>query len=208
MSTVLTEKGNTPTTGQHKVSSLPTWYDYAKWDSLFMENAMARRKANSRVGPVNSGRGRAGAAWDSVFLGSSSYGTVDPTPVQPAVGNENVQEVRRRTNVNARFHVAQDIIDAVNGDDKPLLPYQPTPTINPGRPRTLAAGYDENAMTLRVKFRDGDVYGYYNVPPSVWARFQRASSPGRFINSTLNRYPYTMEIDRPYQEDRPTRQGT
>lgn len=154
---------------------------------------MARRKAGSR--------------WDATFLGSNSYGPIDPAPRQPAVGNENVQEVRRQTNVNAAFQTPQDIIDAHAGDDRGLLPYRPTPTINPGRPRTLAAGYDENAMTLHVKFRDGDTYGYYNVPPSVWWRFQRAQSPGRFINSTLNRYPYAKEIDAPYQRNRPTDQG-
>ncbi len=147
---------------------------------------MARKKAGSR----------AGAAWDATFLGSNSYGPNTPVPRQPAVGNENVQEVRRQANVNAAFRTPEDIIRARAGDDEGLLPYQPTPTINPGRPRTLAAGYDENAMTLRVKFRDGDMYGYYNVPPSVWMRFQRAQSPGRFINTTLNRYPYTKEIDR------------
>lgn len=141
-------------------------------------------------------RQKAGSRWDATFLGSSSYGPNTPVPRQPAVGNENVQEVRRQANVNAAFRTPEDIIKARAGDDSGLLPYQPTPTINPGRPRTLAAGYDENAMTLRVKFRDGDMYGYYNVPPSVWMRFQRAQSPGRFINTTLNRYPYTKEIDR------------
>lgn len=147
---------------------------------------MARKKAGSR----------AGAAWDATFLGSNSYGPNTPVPRQPAVGNENVQEARQQANVNAAFRTSEDIIRARAGDDSGLLPYQPTPTINPGRPRTLAAGYDENAMTLRVKFRDGDMYGYYNVPPSVWSRFQRAQSPGRFINTTLQRYPYTKETDR------------
>jgi len=178
-----------------------------RWDDLFMENAMARRKANSRVGPVTSGRGRAGAAWDSVFLGSNRYGPSQPTPVQPAVGNENVMESRQRSNGNARFYNPQDVISAYAGEDTDLLPYRPTPTINPGRPRTLAAGYDENSMALRVKFRDGAVYVYNNVPPSVWYRFQRASSPGRFINSVLDRYPYMQEIANTYQYNRPNRQG-
>jgi hypothetical protein len=83
---------------------------------------------------------------------------------------------------------------AYTGEDELLLPYQPTPTINPGRPRTLAAGYDERSQTLRIKFRNGEYYAYYNVPPSVWWRFQRAQSPGRFINSTLNRFPYSRGL--------------
>lgn len=155
---------------------------------------MARRKASSRIGPLRTGRRRAGSAWDATFLGSNAYGPQSTTPVTPAVGNENVQEARVQPTVNEAFRTPDDLLRALAGDDSGLLPYQPTPTINPGRPRTLAAGYDENAMTLRVKFRDGPIYGYYNVPPSVWWRFQRAQSPGRFINSTLQRYPYSREI--------------
>lgn len=140
---------------------------------------MARKKASSRVGRVQQSRSRAGSAWDSVFLGEQSYGPeTHPTAAprrydrrMPEYG-ENLQE--------AQFGV----------NDRDLLPYQPTPTINPGRPRTLAAGYDENAMTMRVKFREGEIYEYYDVPPSVWWKFERAQSPGRFINSTLNNYPY------------------
>ncbi|APC46422.1 hypothetical protein HWB05_gp159 [Streptomyces phage BRock] len=141
---------------------------------------MARRKAGNR--------------WDEVFLGRSSYQTVAPTPV--TVAQDNVQELRRRSNVGAQFQDPDELLRARAGDDGDLMPYRPTPTINPGRPRTLAAGYDPATMTLHVKFRDGDVYGYHNVPPSVWWRFQRAQSPGRFINSTLNRYPYVREIER------------
>lgn len=76
------------------------------------------------------------------------------------------------------------------GDDSMLLPYQPTPSINPPRPRTLAAGYDADTQTLRVRFRDGAGYEYYNVPPRVWRNFKRVKSPGRAINRTLNQYPY------------------
>jgi len=82
---------------------------------------------------------------------------------------------------------------AKEGNDVYLLPYQPTPSINPPRPRTLAAGYDFSTRTLRIRFRNGKVYGYYNVPPRVWEDFQQAASPGRFINRVLNRYPYAHE---------------
>lgn len=79
---------------------------------------------------------------------------------------------------------------AKNGDDSLLLPYQPTPSINPPRPRTLAAGYDAKTKTLRVRFRDGVGYEYYDVPPSVWRNFKRVRSPGRAINRVLNNYSY------------------
>lgn len=74
----------------------------------------------------------------------------------------------------------------------------PTKTINPPRPRTMEAGWqridnlDHPAYPgiLRVRFRDGTPWEYYQVPSSVWQRFKRVQSPGRFINRVLNQYPY------------------
>lgn len=74
----------------------------------------------------------------------------------------------------------------------------PTKTINPPRPRTLEAGWerirDSNHPAypgiLRVRFRDGTPWEYYNVPSAIWQRFKRVQSPGRFINRVLNNYPY------------------
>jgi hypothetical protein len=95
--------------------------------------------------------------------------------------------------------MSEELADAIqlakDGDDTDLLPYQPTPSINPPRPRTLAAGYDKDSQTLRVRFRNGQVYGYYNVPPNVWRNFKRVKSPGRAINRTLNNFPYAPEHD-------------
>jgi hypothetical protein len=72
------------------------------------------------------------------------------------------------------------------GDDTVLLPYQPTPSINPPRPRTLAAGYDRETRTLRIRFREGAGYEYYDVSPQEWQNFRRVKSPGRYINRVLN----------------------
>lgn len=150
---------------------------------------MPRRKAGNRIPPIQATNRRAGSAWDATFLGSvpqtnrvtpSSYLDLDSVRAQAA----------RLTDP----YLATEIEMALNGDDEPLLGYQPTPTINPGRPRTLAAGYDERSQSLRIKFRNGTYYTYYNVPPSVWYRFQRAQSPGRFINSKLNSFPYNRGL--------------
>lgn len=84
---------------------------------------------------------------------------------------------------------------ARQGNDTFLFDYQPTPSINPPRPRTLAAGYSESTHTLRVRFRNGQVYGYYKVPPNVWSNFKRQKSVGRYINRVLNFYSYAPEAD-------------
>lgn len=86
------------------------------------------------------------------------------------------------------YETAMAIQEARDGDDSDLLPYQPTPSINPPRPRTVAAGYDKETQTLRVRFRDGTPWEYYNVPPRVWGNFKRVKSPGRFIARTLDNY--------------------
>ena len=95
-----------------------------------------------------------------------------------------------RARRNMSFETAQAMQAAKEGDDSLLLPYQPTPSIEPGRPRTLAAGYDERTKTLRVRFRDGTAWCYYDVPPATWRNFRRVRSPGRFINRVLNNFEY------------------
>lgn len=75
----------------------------------------------------------------------------------------------------------------------PYVPYTyyPTKTSNPPDPRTAAAGYDEETRTLHVAWGDGKVsYNYYDVPPKVWESFQKAPSPGKYINRVLNNYHY------------------
>ena len=99
---------------------------------------------------------------------------------------------------NARNMPAEEaaaILRARGGDDSALFPYTPTPSINPPRPRTQAAGYSKDTQTLRVKFRDGPVYEYYDVPETVWNNFKRVKSPGRAINRTLNNYTYARRTD-------------
>lgn len=90
---------------------------------------------------------------------------------------------------------AAAIVRARAGDDSSLLPYTPTPSINPPRPRTLAAGYAPSSQTLTVKFRGGAVYEYYDVPRNVWRNFQRVKSPGKAVNRVLNNYTYARRND-------------
>lgn len=114
-----------------------------------------------------------------------------PEPKRVAPKARVSRAVQNRT----AFDLEQAVELAENGDDSMLLPYQPTPSINPPRPRTLAAGYDKSTETLRVRFRDGAIYEYYDVPERVWRNFKRVKSPGRAINRTLNQYEYApMDI--------------
>lgn len=150
---------------------------------------MPRRKAGNRIPPIQPTNRRAGSAWDAMFLGNDQQANrVSPSSYL------DLNSVRNQAARLTDQYLATEIEMALNGNDEPLLGYRPTPTINPGRPRTLAAGYDERSQSLRIKFRDGAYYTYYNVPPSVWWQFQRAQSPGRFINSKLNSFPYSRGL--------------
>lgn len=62
----------------------------------------------------------------------------------------------------------------------------PTATINPPRPRTHRASYDPKTRTLRIQFRNGRVYGYYDVPYNIWRSLTQVQSTGRFINRRLD----------------------
>ena len=70
------------------------------------------------------------------------------------------------------------------------ISYVPTRTSNEARPRTLAAGYDLETHTMRIDFREGATYHYYDVPPNVWRDFKKSASPGKFMNRRMTQYPY------------------
>jgi hypothetical protein len=128
-----------------------------------------------------------GRSYESLTLGEGQR-AVDRSSVSRQNPAAAFEEERSRTR-DTEFAVEA----ARLGDDSVLLPYQPTPSINPPRPRTVAAGYDRETQTLRVRFRDGTPWAYYDVPPRVWNNFKRVKSPGRFINRVLNNYPYARD---------------
>jgi hypothetical protein len=65
----------------------------------------------------------------------------------------------------------------------------PTSTTNPQRPRTVAAGYDEDEEKLTVVFRDGTFYNYYEVDANEWAAFKANRSKGAIIYQMLDFKP-------------------
>ena len=86
--------------------------------------------------------------------------------------------------------IRADDLDDVQWDPTRAYPQIMTTSMNPERPRTVAAGYDPKNSILRITFRNGVTYEYLGVSPRVWSTFQRAPSPGQYINQVLNQYPY------------------
>ena len=51
--------------------------------------------------------------------------------------------------------------------------------------------YDPDTATLFVVFVDGDLYAYFDVPPSVFDAFLAAESKGRFFADEIrDRYEF------------------
>lgn len=62
----------------------------------------------------------------------------------------------------------------------------PTSSTNYSRPRTVAAGYNPDAQTMTVVFRDGTFYNYYEVTQSEWDAFRASYSKGNPWLNTAN----------------------
>lgn len=56
----------------------------------------------------------------------------------------------------------------------------------PNTPRSLRYGYDSTTRTLRVVFRDGTPWEYYDVSPDMARDLRRAASVGQFIIRRLD----------------------
>lgn len=69
------------------------------------------------------------------------------------------------------------------------LTISPTSTTNPARPRTVAAGYDEDEEKVTVMFRDGTLYNYYEVDENEWSAFKANRSKGAIIAQLLDFKP-------------------
>jgi len=77
-----------------------------------------------------------------------------------------------------------------------MIPMGSSEPGDPRGPRVREAGYDDVNQIIRVTFRDGTPWAYYNTPPEVWHGFRTADSPGRYINAVLNDYPYGFDASR------------
>lgn len=51
-------------------------------------------------------------------------------------------------------------------------------------------GYNASVQTLEVKFTNGTVYQYYEVPPEVHESLMAAASHGKFLNAVLKNESY------------------
>ncbi|WP_159048639.1 KTSC domain-containing protein [Streptomyces sp. NRRL F-4489] len=112
-----------------------------------------------------------------------------------------IERLQYQARKNASPKIQERLAAFEDGDTAALFTFSTYPdhTVNPERPRTVAAGYDYKTHTLRIQFRNGEqgrgrpggpVYEYYRVSESQWRHVRKATSEGRYINSTLRNHPY------------------
>ena len=46
-------------------------------------------------------------------------------------------------------------------------------------------GYSVNEMVLQIEFINGNIYEYFEVPESIFIRFMKAESKGKFANGNI-----------------------
>lgn len=180
--------------------------------------APGQNNARQAVGGINAARNRYERAmfgspnplpFEGHIQGIRTRHQDGETAFSPADVRDWIDEASKTLGPRAQ----QALRRAFEGDDSLLLSGEdeyskdPTHTSSPReneterRPRTLAAGYDEESQTLFVRFRGqrtsygqwapGVGYEYYGVTSDEWRRFRDGPSPGRMINNVLNGHPYT-----------------
>ncbi len=51
--------------------------------------------------------------------------------------------------------------------------------------------YNRQTRLLRITYRDGGTYDYFDVPGTIWYRIRQVKSPGRFIDRNIKGvYPF------------------
>lgn len=101
----------------------------------------------------------------------------------------------RPAGLNDGLPTAEELLSMTGGDaglqvDRTEY-LAPPPTLNPDRPRALEAQYNPDTKQLRVVFRHGGTYVYYDVPSATWRALKRNRSFGQTLDRlVLNQYQY------------------
>jgi len=99
---------------------------------------------------------------------------------------QNLKDLMDESTFESPYKTPEEL--AADGDDAGTITANlilaQTSTSNPDEPRTLKAGYDDENFILTVEFRDGTLFNYYDVPPSMWQEFYYAFSKGTYLKDS------------------------
>lgn len=144
--------------------------------------------------PVTASKAEFDSMTQAWLDNDTSMDYYDPKKYTNLAGTDYSQD----TQLGRQFYEVIGLDDVVPGyagpqneeDTSPApLTLVPTSSTNPERPRTVAAGYDEDEEKLTVMFRDGTLYNYYEVDESEWQAFKANRSKGAIIYRLLDFKP-------------------
>lgn len=145
-----------------------------------------RRVARDQARSNRTRAGRQPTAQDTFTATNASPATADEFGHRASEDDFSESVIERITEAELVQLGLWDEFDAP-GEDSPTATeyYSPTRSINPGRPRTREMTYNRQTRVLRVVYRSGGTYDYFNVPGTIWYRIKQVRSPGRFINRNI-----------------------
>jgi KTSC domain len=117
----------------------------------------------------------------------------------PRHAREQASLWKRRESLPAPSQVSDAVPDPVITDDLKFISWRdPSPTINPARPRSDRIRYDSVHQVVAIDWARpsknpeiGPTTYYRNVPRQVWEQLaNHEPSTGRYVNRVLNGYPY------------------
>ncbi len=161
-----------------------------------MMNSLGRQVFGDdfQSGPMAASKGAFNKISDIMFDDSQSMDYYAPTKYQNLAGLPEEFDSGRQfyevVDLTGDYQIPGMVGPQNEEDNSPAdLTVVPTSTTNPARPRTVAAGYDEDEEKLTVVFRDGTFYNYFEVTGNEWAAFKANRSKGAFIYRLLDFKP-------------------
>lgn len=119
------------------------------------------------------------------------------TAAPPLGQGQRTEGMQRPEGLNSGLPTAEELL-AMTGEGGPAdsgvdrTEYlSPPPSTDPGRPRALEAHYNPDNKQLRVVFRNGGTYVYYDVPSATWRALKRNRSFGQTMDRlVINQYEF------------------
>lgn len=186
------EVGKDPAVARRTVAGRGQSYSMTAEQAIGAASLMDRSEVISPLAglPVSAGKGDFSFAKGVLGKATGEGGLWDDYWQDDQSGYDYNNLAGSKVTVGGRTYVRPGTAITSGRDRQPApISLVPTSTINPDRPRTVAAGYDQRRGVLTVVFRDGTFYNYYEVDPNTWADFKAAHSKGRFIEARLDSQP-------------------
>ena len=185
--------------GIEAVNNLAKQYNRALKDAERIKREDERAKGRAGVGAARVSR--VPTAEDTFYQDELPFPADDPGHEQLDLFGPDYSEHRTPVALDQWDTIqtpddedAPDVTDVFGeADETPTATeyYAPTRSINPPRPRTREMSYNRQNRVLRVVYRSGGTYHYFNVPSTIWYRIRQVKSPGRFIDRNIKgQYAY------------------